>query len=158
MWRPSNGDQGGRVLLKPTEILDGDEQRPVTNLTTDAAGLYLYWFGKSFANDMQWLSARDNFGLAPWSQVRAEWVGESAFNSAYCVAISADTLGTDPQDTEDETDPMARMLFDPAEAHGDITFRSSVRLAYGLRTSHAPMPFGVCGARVLGRFSRPVDA
>jgi hypothetical protein len=151
---PIERASSGRVSLD-SAMRDADERHPVTNLTTNAAGCFLYWFGKSFANDMQWMSVRDNFGLSPWSEIRAEWIGESAFNSSYCVAISADTLGTDPQNTEGEANPKARMLFDPSEAHADITFRSSLRLAYGLRTSNVPTPLGECGARVLGRFGRP---
>lgn len=127
---------------------------PITSLTVHAASLYLYWYGKTFSSDEDWMSIGQMLDIAPWSSVPREWSGESGFNSAYAVAISANTFRTDPADTEDEQDPDKRMLFGESEARSDTTFRPVVRLAYGLRLSSTPSSCDEAGRRVLRSYPR----
>jgi hypothetical protein len=55
---PIERSSSGRVSLDSPKTLEGAEHRPVTTLMTDAAALFLYWSGKFFATDGDWLSAR----------------------------------------------------------------------------------------------------
>jgi hypothetical protein len=135
--------------LDAPNLTSADETAPITSLTVSAASLYLYWHGKTFASDNDWVSAEEQFGISPWSTARLEWSGESAFNSSYAVAISRATFRVDPADTEDERDPEKRMLFGQSEARSDTTFRSVLRLAYGLRIFNTPSSRDETGTCVL---------
>jgi hypothetical protein len=155
--------EGRRSLLDAASILgtataageeDVEEDQPVTQLSVRAASHYLGWFGKAFAGDQDFVAAEEHYGLSPWSGVPREWVGESAFDSEYAVAISALTFRTDPRETEDEHDPDRRMLFAPTEAHPDITFRSAVHLVYGLRDGELSPKGDESGTKLLSRFAR----
>jgi hypothetical protein len=137
------------------EVEDVEEDQPVTQLSTSAASHYLDWFGKTFAGDQDFVAAEEHYGLSPWSGVPREWVGESAFNSDSCVAISALTFRTDPRETEDEHDPERRMLFAPTEAHPDITFRSALRMVHGLTEGELSPKGDESGTKLLSRFARP---
>lgn len=132
-----------------------DELAPMTGVSCGEAGLYLDWFGKSFAHDGGWLSLAECFGQAPWSDPAREWLGESHFNDSYCVAISPATLLIDPQETEGDSDPRRRMLYDPLDRPVDVTFRSEVRLAWGLRAHTSPTDVGPAG-RLLRSLPRSV--
>jgi hypothetical protein len=137
------------------EVEDVEEDQPVTQLSVRAASHYLGWFGKTFAGDQDFVAAEEHYGLSPWSGVPREWVGESAFNSDYAVAISALTFRTDPRETEDEHDPERRMLFAPTEAHPDITFRSALRMVHGLTEGELSPKGDESGTKLLSRFARP---
>ena len=128
-------------------LLRGDECEPVTRIRCGQAGAYLFWMGKYFASTTPHQAAREQ-GMHLWSATAREWIGESYFDDAYCVAISQDTLDLDPQETEGTSDPATRMLYDHNEAPPDVTFRSAVPLAYGLRTDNTPSrkgPYAVGG-------------
>jgi len=111
--------------------LAGDPLEPVTHVACGQASAYLSWFGKGFPHESPWLAAAEH-GLDLWETPAREWAGGAAFDDDYCVALSPDTLGTDPQDTEGVTDPVRRMLYRHDEAPAEVTFRSSVLVQYGV--------------------------
>lgn len=132
-------------------ILHEDEASAVTGVSCGQASAYLFWFGKYFASETEWLAASE-LGQQPWSTPACEWVGESVFDDNYCVALSPSTLGVDPQETEAASDPECRMLYRKGEAPSKVTFRSAVPCLYGLLRENVASSAGPW--RVGGRLAR----
>jgi hypothetical protein len=70
--------------------------------------------------------------------------------------VSPDTVGLDPRDLVDETDPKLRMVYGEWAAPDDVTFRTAVFTQFGLALANVPSASGgLVPVRVLGRSVRP---
>jgi hypothetical protein len=147
-------------FFDPARLLAGNEQDPVTRSTCDEAGLYASWFGKGLCTEEDWRAASQAFtGIAegpPWGRPAREWAGEAYFDEALRVAVSPDTVGLDPQDLVDETDPTLRMIYGEWDVPDEVTFRTAVSTQLGLALANVPSESGgLVPVRLLGRLVRP---
>jgi hypothetical protein len=147
-------------FFDPARLLAGDEQGAVTRSTCDEAGLYANWFGKGLCTEEDWRAAIPFFtggaGRPPWGDPPREWAGEAYFDEALRIVVSPDTVGLDPHDLVDETDPKLRMVYGEWAAPDDVTFRTAVSMQGGLALTNVPSESGgLVPVRVLGRLVRP---
>jgi hypothetical protein len=132
--------------LDPARFTAQVETAPVTSLLCDEAGLYLSWFGKSFPGRLNWYSAREVLGYLPWENGVREWLGESRRTSGYDSICSRELL-----DGDIDADEISVL---ESEAPEDVTFRSVVRMMWGLTSISVPVQIGPARACVRASFPR----